>query len=102
MKSKRSKAMDVSHKTRLEVFERENYRCLLCGDIGTDCAHYLSRGAKGGLGIPENLVLLCRKCHFELDQTPKRKELLLIIKHYLELKYPGFQDKDRVYNKWKK
>ncbi len=101
MKSKRTKALSISPKVRQAVIERHNGRCLLCGDVGTDIAHYLSRGAQGGLGIEQNLVLLCRDCHFRLDQTTERKSLLIAVKHYLEAIYPGFRDEDRRYDKWR-
>jgi 5-methylcytosine-specific restriction endonuclease McrA len=101
MKSKRSKACSISKvSVKQAVYERHFGRCLFCGKQGTDFAHYISR-ANGGLGIEQNLVLLCRKCHFDLDQTPKRKDLLQIVKRYLVVKYQLFKDEDRVYKKYK-
>ena len=99
MKSKRSKACDIPKSVREKVWLRHSGQCLFCGERGTDYAHYISR-SNGGLGIEENIVLLCRKCHFELDQTTKRKDLLQIVKRYLVVKYPLFKDGDRVYKKY--
>lgn len=102
MKSKRSKACNISQKVKEAVWERDNHRCILCGNQNAmPNAHYIPR-SKGGLGIEQNVVTLCFDCHRRLDQTSERPNLLISVGHYLELKYPGFQDKDRVYNKWKK
>ena len=45
-------------------------------------AHYLSR-AHGGLGIEENIVTLCMKCHHNLDNG-KDKDLRDAIKRKIE------------------
>jgi 5-methylcytosine-specific restriction endonuclease McrA len=61
-------------------------------------AHYISR-AKSGLGIPENIVTLCQKCHHDFDNTIKREELRGYIRAYLDIHYPDFSDARRIYNK---
>lgn len=93
---KRTKSLGISDKTRKTVYERDNY-CILCGLQGTDMAHYISR-AQGGLGIPENIVYLCRDCHMALDGV-YRKEYKELVKEYLDKHYPDFQDSERVYKK---
>lgn len=102
MKSARSKACDIKPEVRQKVFERENYCCALCGefirDYGGQAAHFISR-KNGGLGIEENLIALCWKCHHRLDQTTERKNLLAFVKAYLDQKYPDFSDDKRVYKK---
>lgn len=100
MKSKLSKACDITKAVKDKVWERDGERCILCGNIeAMPNAHYIPR-SQGGLGIEQNIVTLCLGCHFELDQTPKRKELLVIAKEYLKLIYPDFTDDQRRYNKY--
>ena len=98
MKSTRTKALEISQKVKQVVFKRDNGRCVLCGKEGLPEAHYISR-AKGGLGIEQNIVCLCRMCHFKLDSTTQRKELLEEVKDYLEMHYPKFNDEKRRYKK---
>ena len=102
MKSKRSKATDITLKVRKEVIERDKY-CVICGKPGNDIAHYINR-SHGGLGIKENLVLLCRECHFAFDNG-KSKEIAenirLDIKTYLHFKYPLMKEENLKYKKWK-
>lgn len=98
-KSRRSKACDIDKSTRITVTLRDNGRCILChSPNGKPNAHYIPRSA-GGLGIEQNIVTLCPDCHFNLDQTEKRSELLPIVKRYLDRHYPDFQEKYRYYKK---
>lgn len=99
MKSERTKALAISAKVKKIVYERDGGRCVLCGSSqGLPEAHYIPRSA-GGLGIEENVVTLCRKCHNRLDQTCERAELLERVKAHLDIWYPNFLDADRVYKK---
>jgi len=99
MKSKRTKALAISQKVKKTVYDRDGGRCVLCGSIyGLPEAHYIPR-SRGGLGIEQNIVTLCRDCHRRLDQTTQREELLERVKAHLEIWYPGFPDTDRVYKK---
>lgn len=100
MKSKRSKATDIPKPVKDCVWERDNHACVLCGSIeAMPNAHYISR-ANSGLGIEQNIVTLCLGCHFDLDMSTNRKELLQRVREYLEIHYPGFPDEDRRYIKW--
>ena len=96
---KRTKALDILKSVKDKVWERDNHRCIICGSSqAMPNAHYISR-AKGGLGIKENIVTLCQKCHHEFDNTFKRKELGKYIRVYLDILYPDFTDEDRRYKK---
>ena len=100
MKSKRSKACNISQKVKEAVWERDFHKCILCGSPNAyPNAHYIPR-SQGGLGIEQNIVTLCPQCHFDLDQTPKRPNLLLSVRHYLDIKYPEFKHEDRFYKKY--
>lgn len=97
-KSKRTKALSISPKIKKIVYERDGF-CILCGSPnGLPEAHYIPR-SRGGLGIEQNIVTLCDKCHYRLDQTTERKKLLAVVKKYLDDKYPDFTDEQRIYRK---
>jgi hypothetical protein len=92
MQSKRTKALSIDRLVRQRVMERDEGRCIMCNrNSGLTIAHYLNRGA-GGLGIEENLVVLCLQHHFDTDQTIKRKINLAFIKDYLIRTYPEWDE----------
>ena len=100
MKSKRSKACDISSKVRAEVRERDSDSCIFCGRwlASPQLAHYISRG-RGGLGIARNLTCVCPKCHMELDQGSHTKEYEEIQKKYLQSCYSDWQEEELFYKK---
>lgn len=64
-KSKSSKACAISPAVRRTVLERDGGRSILSGsNENIQIAHYISR-ARLGLGIPENLVCLTEREHYE-------------------------------------
>ena len=67
--SKRSKACQISMKTKQIVWERDSERCIFCGrwvPVHFANAHFIKR-SQGGLGIPENIFTACSDCHWEED-----------------------------------
>lgn len=99
--SKRSKACDISPRVRARVYARDN-ECIICRSTnGLQVAHYIGR-AQGGLGIEENLVLLCVQCHTEYDNGHKRKEYGEFIRNYLSWCYPNWNEKQLIFDKWRK
>lgn len=99
MKHKETKATAISRETKIEVFERDRGRCIICGAPGLPEAHYIRR-SQGGLGIPENIVTLCRTCHYEFDEGKRHNEYKEKIQAYLNRFYPDFSDYDRIYHKY--
>ena len=108
MKTKRSKATDISMAVKKKVWERDNGRCVVCGNNYNVMpnAHYISR-SNGGLGIEQNVVTLCteltdNKCHRKYDfGTKEEKELIgSIIKEYLKSKYDNWNEETLIYKKW--
>jgi len=104
MKSKRSKACDISHDVRAAVYERDRGTCVLCGRPGLPNMHFIPRSA-GGLGIEQNVVCGCPHCHSDYDNG-YHKDLNLRsllgerIEHYLKSVYEDW-DKDQLfYRKW--
>jgi 5-methylcytosine-specific restriction endonuclease McrA len=101
MKSARSKATDISPKVR-EIIKERDKTCILCGSSQMlTIADYVPR-SKGGLGIPENLVLLCMKCHEEFDHSKYSNisdiHSIKIFK-YLSNLYPHFEHCNRFYKR---
>ena len=117
MMNKRTKALQYTKETAEKVAERQNYECLFCKcgyhterkNLSNlefnvyDIAHFINR-SQGGLGIEENLVLLCRFHHHHLDNSNKglRTEMLLIMEEYLKQCYVGWNKDNLVYRKWNK
>lgn len=94
---KRTKALMIPAEVKAIVLERDK-SCICCGRDGYPNAHYISR-AHGGLGIEQNIVTLCQRCHHEYDNGRFPELYRGIIQRYLFEKYPGFPDELRVYQK---
>ncbi len=101
MKSVRSKATDIPQSVKKAVFERDNGRCIFCRNPGLPEMHYISR-QRGGLGIKENIVTGCRKCHDIYDFGDKYQKQLFddIIWDYLKKHYPDLKKEDLYFKKW--
>jgi len=101
--NKRTKDLNATRSVRVAVYERDSWDgtpcCVTCGRPGEhDLAHYVPRSL-GGLGIPENLVNLCRTCHMATDQSAARQNMLRQIREYLQRKHFGWNVSDLVYKK---
>ena len=106
--SKRAKALAISEETKEKVWCRDAGRCVWCrlhpeywtGYKAYPEAHLIPR-SKGGLGIPENVLTLCRPHHDELDHSMRshraemRQELIGYLKHY----YPDWEQEKVIYHK---
>lgn len=108
MKTKRSKATDISDSVKKKVFERDNGCCVICGNSYNVMpnAHYIPR-SKGGLGIEQNVVTMCteltiNKCHRKYDFGTKKERSVIKnkIKKYLQDKYEDWDEKDLIYKKY--
>lgn len=97
-KTKRARATDISPRVRKIVHERDRYRCIFCGSTyRIELAHIISR-SKGGLGIEQNLVCACQKCHRNMDSESEfGKELRKRAKHYLEFIYGEIDESEMKY-----
>lgn len=97
--TKRTKALTISPKVKAVIWERDGCRCVVCGSCeAAPNAHYIAR-SQGGLGIEENIVTLCQTCHHDFDFSPRRFELAILIREYLQSKYPYWNDDDLIYRK---
>lgn len=96
---KRTKACAITPKVREEVEERDGHCCIFCGFPGRGEAHFIPR-SHGGLGIPENLLTVCRHCHDLMDNSQARQIYVNRAREYLESKYPGWEESKLYYTKW--
>lgn len=99
MSSKRTKALQVSPQVRQTVVKRDKW-CIRCGKVyRLEVAHYVSRGS-GGLGIPQNLVLLCQECHRLYDQSVHRNTIGKFIENYLKTHYNDWDKTKLKYRRY--
>ena len=102
MKSRRSKATDITSKVKRIVYDRDEGRCIICGRQGYPNSHYISR-AKGGLGIPENIVTMCIECHNNYDNGSDLELKNYIkdrTKEYLKRQYTSWNEENLYYKKY--
>ena len=101
MKSRRSKACDITQEVKKKVWERDNHACIVCGNSqAMPNAHFISR-AHGGLGIEQNIVTLCQNCHHAYDNTADRPIYREHIKNYLKGIYGAeWSEESLLYNKF--
>lgn len=98
---KRTKACAIPTRVKKKVEERDGHRCIFCGAPGRGEAHVVPR-SHGGLGIEQNLITVCRQCHFVMDDTVSRGVFVEMAAGYLKRIYPGWDPKDLVYKKGEK
>lgn len=57
---------------RLRIIERADRRCQTCGGAGRLEVHHVTPVRDGGaVWDPDNLQVLCRRCHFEIEPVRK-------------------------------
>ena len=101
MKSARSKACDITQAVKKRVWERDEQRCIICGNHqAMPNAHFIPR-SKGGLGIEQNIVTLCAECHSMYDQSSRREIYKNYIRNYLKSKYADWSEENLIYKKGK-
>ena len=98
----RTKKTAIPRHVKERVYTRDNGKCVLCGrwaEPSWACAHFIRR-SQGGLGIEENILTLCPRCHRDFDEGPDRKALTGILETYLSSKYDNWSKEDLRYRKW--
>lgn len=102
----KTKVCQIPKAVKEKVYLRDGCHCILCGspvDVENACAHFISR-ARGGLGIEQNILTLCHRCHNAFDNENRittRKEKEEYFRTYLKEKYPDWDEKELVYDKWR-
>ena len=100
--NKRTKAVAISKKVKLIVWERDNHKCIFCHcEVPWNLAnsHFIKR-SHGGLGIPENIFCACLKCHNKFDDSLNRRWMLPIAEKHLKSKYDHWNKDDLIYKKY--
>ena len=103
-KSKRAKALDIPLSVRMEVYERSGGKCETCGkwcdDPGYSNSHYIPR-SQGGLGIKENILHQCERCHYQMDHATgvPRRRMKALARLVLVRNYGEFEDEELKYKK---
>lgn len=97
-KSQRTKALEIPPDVKKAVYERDGGACVWCAERGEPNAHYIPR-SRGGLGIEENILTLCWKCHLRYDQSINRRKMGEFFKTYLQSKYPEWDEEKLIYKK---
>lgn len=98
---KSTKECLIPMNVKKRVWERDGHRCVICGSTYTAApnAHYIPRCALG-LGIEQNIVTLCLACHCDYDNSTKRPLYAALIRDYLKMCYPDWDEKKLVYRKY--
>jgi hypothetical protein len=97
----RTRACAIPKEVKLIVYERDHERCIFCGAPGFPEAHVIPR-SHGGLGVPQNIITVCRSCHDKLDNSTDRQQMLDVAVEYLGSYYPNISQTDVIYQKWDK
>ena len=95
---KRTRALAIKPEVKKKVEERDHHQCIFCGRPGRGEAHVISR-AHGGLGVEQNLVTVCRECHFGMDDTVSRSFFLELAEQHLRSFYPDLTPDAVTYKK---
>lgn len=95
----RTKATSIPSSVKQKVYARDGGCCVWCGKYGAmPEAHFIPR-SKGGLGIEENILTLCRPHHELFDRGPieKREEMRTYFRDYLKSKYQDWDETKMTY-----
>ena len=99
---KENRPTDISEKVRQAVYKRDSWGdapcCIRCGRPHPHVHHYIER-SRGGLGIEENLVCLCYKCHNELHNRNYR-EMTDFVREYLKSHYEDWDEAKLIRRKY--
>lgn len=95
---KRTRACSIKTAIKKRVEERDGHCCIFCQSPGRGEAHVIPR-SHGGLGVEQNLITVCRPCHFLLDDTVSRPLYLELAKQHLKRFYPDWCVDSVIYKK---
>ena len=105
MKSKRTKATDISMVVKKKVFKRDEGKCVICGNMVNVMpnSHYIRR-SHGGLGIEENVFTACtnfteNNCHERWDRYKCTDDEIERVKNHFRSHYPNWDNMQLTYKK---
>lgn len=77
---------------------RDDGLCVFCKRPGRGEGHFIAR-SHGGLGVPENILTVCRECHDRMDNSQARPMYLKRAEAYLRECYPDWNKEDLIFKK---
>ena len=101
-KHKITKETEISKNVKMTVWKRDNHRCIFCQkEVSWEYANsqYIKR-SKLGMGIPENLMTNCERCHNLFEESIYREKMKEFAKNYLMSKYDYWNEEMLVYKKY--
>ena len=94
-----TKATQIPPAVKRTVEERDNHCCIFCkSPYAAGEAHYVPR-SKGGRGIEQNILTVCRECHRKLDDAGN-KWMHDYARDYLMQHYQGWDEDKLIYRKF--
>lgn len=112
MKSKRTRALEISKEVKERVWERQNGRSLFAPylpiSVEECCCHYIPR-SQGGLGIEENIFGCVQRPwineHQEFDlhrnvNNLTNEEARIVVENHFKRNYRNWNKEELRYSKW--
>ena len=97
---KLTKATSIPPAVKVAVWERDEGRCVICGN-GRAAPHcHFIRRSQLGLGIEENIWTGCDKCHNAFDSEGVDGAMHKYIERYLRSCYPNWNKENLIYKKY--
>lgn len=97
-KSKRSQATDIPKSVKDKVWQRDEHRCIFCGSSQARPESHIIPRSSGGIGVEQNIITVCRRCHTLMDQSTKREKMVKSAMHYIENIYGNIDWSDYIYD----
>jgi hypothetical protein len=103
--NKRTKALQFDKETTQAIFERDSFSCIVCGSNQIDVKpHHIKFKSRGGMGVLQNGVTLCRHCHDKSHGKVKdvsQKYMYELFTLYIARIYGEWNETLVVYNKYR-
>lgn len=103
-KHKLTKATEISKQVKMKVWERDQHRCIFCKKIVSweyANSHYIKR-SQLGLGIEENIMTNCARCHNLFEESIHREKMKEFAKQHFISKYDKWNEEMLIYKKYAK
>jgi len=86
---------------RQKVKARDDYKCQACGSFGVehDLCHYIGRSNKAVRWDLDNLLVMCRTCHIEMDHAHATKFKDFFIRRLGDDLYYALKSRERTHFK---
>ena len=100
-KHKLTKATEIPKSVKLKVWERDNHMCIFCHKVvewNYANSHYIKR-SQLGLGIEENIMTNCERCHSLFEESVYREQMKSFAKEHLMSKYETWNEEMLIYKK---